>query len=77
LAEVPCISDCLGQLFLEAYSQKWIILQVEKQKSRIQINKNSCTYCHAFNAVFHKAIKQAEKLGDIQCHISNLIEAVT
>ncbi|KAK4826757.1 hypothetical protein QYF61_011125 [Mycteria americana] len=31
----------------------------------------------AFNAVFHKAIQQAEKSGDIQCHISNLTEAVT
>ncbi|KAM6276202.1 LOW QUALITY PROTEIN: dynein axonemal heavy chain 11 [Spheniscus humboldti] len=31
----------------------------------------------AFNAVFHKAIKQAEKSGDIQCCISNLTEAVT
>lgn len=75
---MPCILDCLGQLFLEAYSQNPIILQLEKQKSRIQINKNNCTYFQAFNAVFHKAaIKQAEKSGDIQCHISNLTAAVT
>ncbi|PKU38686.1 dynein heavy chain axonemal [Limosa lapponica baueri] len=31
----------------------------------------------AFNAVFHKAIKQAEKSGDIQCCISNLTEAAS
>ncbi|KAM6210848.1 LOW QUALITY PROTEIN: dynein axonemal heavy chain 11 [Sarcoramphus papa] len=31
----------------------------------------------AFNAVFHKAIKQAEKSRNIQCRISNLTEAVT
>ncbi|KAM9302491.1 LOW QUALITY PROTEIN: dynein axonemal heavy chain 11 [Morus bassanus] len=31
----------------------------------------------AFSAVFHKAIKQAGKSVDIQCHISNLTEAVT
>ncbi|PKK31852.1 dynein, axonemal, heavy chain 11 [Columba livia] len=31
----------------------------------------------AFNAVLHKAIKQAENAGNIQCHISNLKIAVT
>lgn len=72
-----CILNCLGQLFLEGYSQKLIILRVEKQKIRIQINKNNCTCFQAFNVVLHKAIKQAENAGNIQCHISNLKIAVT
>lgn len=74
---MPYILDRLGQLFLETHSQKPIILQVEKQKIRIQINKNNCTYFQAFYAVFHNTIKQAEKSGDTQCRISNLTEAVT
>ncbi|KAM9287928.1 LOW QUALITY PROTEIN: dynein axonemal heavy chain 11 [Cariama cristata] len=34
-------------------------------------------FTEAFDAVFHKAIRQTEKSGDIQCYISNLTEAVT
>ncbi|KAM6412695.1 LOW QUALITY PROTEIN: dynein axonemal heavy chain 11 [Pluvialis apricaria] len=67
-----------GDVLLSLSAQGGFLDNSELAEKRESTKPTGAEIQHkAFNAVFHKAIKQAEKSGDTQCCVSNLTEAVT